>query len=71
MLDGAQKTFERMPERDVVSWTTIILAYGQAKCEDVAFKLFGVMLSNRRFPPSFSACASLGTTKSLGNKFMR
>ncbi|KAM1717758.1 hypothetical protein ACFX11_025556 [Malus domestica] len=68
-LDDAQKAFEQMPKRDVVSWSAIISAYEQAGQGDIAFKLFLEMLSRGLKPNQstitslLSACGYLGATK--------
>ncbi|KAI3736265.1 hypothetical protein L6452_15804 [Arctium lappa] len=42
-LDEARKVFDKMPQRDVVSWTTLISGYSQSGCIDEARKVFEMM----------------------------
>jgi pentatricopeptide repeat protein len=69
-LDLAQKIFETMPERSVVSWNAIIDAFVRLGEFDTALKLFGEM--QNIFEPDghtmqtvIRACAGLGAV-SLG-----
>lgn len=43
MLDTASKIFNRITEKDVASWNTMILGYGMHAQIDVAFTLFDLM----------------------------
>ncbi|XP_068649399.1 pentatricopeptide repeat-containing protein At2g03880, mitochondrial [Aristolochia californica] len=43
LIDEAQKLFDGMPERNVVSWTTLIAAYTNSNCGEKALKLLVVM----------------------------
>ncbi|XP_047328570.1 pentatricopeptide repeat-containing protein At2g22410, mitochondrial-like [Impatiens glandulifera] len=45
-LFNAVKVFDESPERDVVSWTTMIDAYSQNHLPDEALNLFNLMLSS-------------------------
>ncbi|XP_059648908.1 pentatricopeptide repeat-containing protein At1g59720, chloroplastic/mitochondrial [Cornus florida] len=69
-LESAQKVFENMPERSVVSWNVMIDAFVQLGEFDKALKLFGEM--QKLFEPDgyaiqsvLSACGDLGAL-SLG-----
>ncbi|KAJ0010782.1 hypothetical protein Pint_33834 [Pistacia integerrima] len=44
LLEDAKTLFDKMPERTVVSWTTMIWAYCNAKMNDKVFKFFILML---------------------------
>ncbi|KAK8456871.1 hypothetical protein SEVIR_3G087000v4 [Setaria viridis] len=43
MLDTASKIFNRITQKDVASWNTMILGYGMLGQLDVAFELFDLM----------------------------
>jgi pentatricopeptide repeat protein len=43
MLDTASKIFNRITQKDVASWNTMILGYGMHGQIDVAFELFDLM----------------------------
>eukprot|EP01018_Ginkgo_biloba_P034481 Gb_05488 [translate_table: standard] len=64
-MENAHKVFVNMPERNVVSWTAMILGYSQNGHGEVALKLFCQMLCTGLTPDQFtfvivlSACASL------------
>ncbi|XP_062084353.1 pentatricopeptide repeat-containing protein At4g02750-like [Humulus lupulus] len=69
MLPEARKVFDKMPKRDVVSWTAIISAYEQAGQVDTALKLFLEMLTRGIKPNALtvtsvlSACGCRGATR--------
>ncbi|KAL4572768.1 hypothetical protein LXL04_019551 [Taraxacum kok-saghyz] len=46
LLDDAQALFDQMPERNVVSWTTMISAFSTAKLDDKAMEFLILMLRN-------------------------
>ena len=49
LVDEAVKLFDEIPERNLVSWTSMILGYAQNGCVDEAYKpeLSGVTLHTR------------------------
>ncbi|GAB2301064.1 hypothetical protein Dimus_035100 [Dionaea muscipula] len=49
-LHTAQKCFDRMPEHDIVSWSTIIAGYGSHGKGEIALKLFSSFLHSRFQP---------------------
>ncbi|KAL5975235.1 hypothetical protein ACLOJK_031914 [Asimina triloba] len=64
-IEAARKLFDEMPERDVVSWTTMISGYVQSNQPKEAFLLFDEMISEG-FQPNkvtvmslLSACGQL------------
>nr|ABR17838.1 unknown [Picea sitchensis] len=65
-VNTAQKLFERMPEQDVVSWTTMILAYGIHGHGEDALALFskmqetGTKLDHIAFTAILTACSHAG-----------
>ncbi|EAZ35608.1 hypothetical protein OsJ_19898 [Oryza sativa Japonica Group] len=65
-LAQAQELFDEMPERSVVSWTTLIIGYGMHGQGDIAVDLFETMVSEATAPDSvamvglLSACSHAG-----------
>ncbi|XP_052209604.1 pentatricopeptide repeat-containing protein At2g22410, mitochondrial-like [Diospyros lotus] len=65
-LTHAQQLFDECPERDVVSWTTMIDGYAQNSMCDEALRLFDLMLSSGIEPNDvtmitvLSACSQKG-----------
>ncbi|XP_057812580.2 pentatricopeptide repeat-containing protein At3g24000, mitochondrial [Cryptomeria japonica] len=65
-IDDAQKIFNRMPERDVVAWTTLIVGYAQHGLGREALELFekmqvaGVKPNHITFVGVLSACSHMG-----------
>lgn len=66
-LSHARRVFERMPYRNVVSWTTMILGYVQVEKADIALQLYtrmqkeGVVPNHRTFVAVLKACANVAT----------
>ncbi|KDP32723.1 hypothetical protein JCGZ_12015 [Jatropha curcas] len=58
-LTSASCAFDRIMERDVVCWTTMITAFSQQGHEDEAFRLFSQMLSEGLMPNEFTVCSVL------------
>ncbi|KAF6149259.1 hypothetical protein GIB67_026115 [Kingdonia uniflora] len=58
-LSGSFRVFDRMPGRDVVSWTTMITACAQHGCGEQAFLLFSKMQSVGFSPNEFTVCSVL------------
>ncbi|OVA13024.1 Pentatricopeptide repeat [Macleaya cordata] len=58
-LSGAFRCFDRMPERDVVCWTTMITACAQHGHGKKAFSLFSWMLTEGYSPNEFTVCSVL------------
>ncbi|XP_075674186.1 pentatricopeptide repeat-containing protein At2g03880, mitochondrial [Castanea sativa] len=54
LLDEAQELFDQMPERNVVSWTTMISAYTNAKLNAKALKSLILMLREGVMPNMFT-----------------
>ncbi|KAF7836558.1 pentatricopeptide repeat-containing protein [Senna tora] len=71
LLEEAQILFEEMPERNVVSWTTMISAYSSSKLTEKALNLLKLMLRNGVMPNMFTyssvlrACERLSDLKQL------
>ena len=49
-MNSARKLFDEMPERDAVSWNSIVSAYASIGCWDEAFELFGRMRMEEKEP---------------------
>lgn len=68
-LKDARKVFDEMPEKNVVSWTSVIAGYTQHGQETDAVKLFLTMRQSGVMPDQFTygnvirACSSLGATE--------
>ncbi|KAB1209876.1 hypothetical protein CJ030_MR6G004358 [Morella rubra] len=77
LLDEAQALFDRMPERNVVSWTTIISAYTNAKLNDRALEFLLLMLRQGVMPNMFTyssvlrACDGLSILKQLHSSIIK
>ncbi|KAK7363244.1 hypothetical protein VNO77_05378 [Canavalia gladiata] len=77
LLEEAQLLFDKMPERNVVSWTTMISAYSNAKLNDRAMRLLVFMLREGVMPNMFTfssvlrACERLADLKQLHSCMMK
>ncbi|KAK2383673.1 pentatricopeptide repeat-containing protein, mitochondrial [Trifolium repens] len=77
LLEEAQILFDKMPERNVVSWTTIISAYSYAKLNDRAMKLLifmlrdGVMPNMYTFSSVLRACERLCDLKQVHSSILK
>uniref|UniRef100_A0A7N0U7L8 DYW domain-containing protein n=1 Tax=Kalanchoe fedtschenkoi TaxID=63787 RepID=A0A7N0U7L8_KALFE len=71
LLDEAMKLFDKMPERNVVSWTTMIAAFSNVGMSGDALEFFVLMLRSGVRPNMFTfssvlrACESLRTLRQL------
>ncbi|KAI8013701.1 Pentatricopeptide repeat-containing protein [Camellia lanceoleosa] len=71
-LVGAFRVFDQMPNHDVVSWTTIIIACSQLGWVEDAFLLFSWMLLEGFAPNEFTVCRVLNACGDEGElKFGR
>lgn len=67
-LENAWGVFDMMPERNVITWNTLIAAYGQCKHMNEFLQLFqqmqleGVILNELTFIIILSTCASMSAT---------
>lgn len=67
-LLGASRMFDRMPNRDVISWTSMITAYAQNGHGEEAFLMFSQMQYYGFHPNEFTVCSVLkacGEVKAL------
>ncbi|TMW86418.1 hypothetical protein EJD97_021403 [Solanum chilense] len=80
-FDDAQQLFDRMPERNIISWTTLISSYSKLGMYEKALGCFRSMNLEDGFGPNgytyvaaLSACSSLGaerTGKELHGRMLR
>lgn len=67
MLDDARELFDQMPERDFVSWTTMISAYANAKLNDKALEFLILMLREGVKPNMYTYSSVLRACDGLSN----
>lgn len=66
-IKSAETVFKRMAEKNVISWTAMLVGYGQNGCSEEAVKIFFEMQRNGVEPDDFtlgsviSSCANLAT----------
>ncbi|XP_010536458.1 PREDICTED: pentatricopeptide repeat-containing protein At2g03880, mitochondrial [Tarenaya hassleriana] len=71
LLDDAQLLFDQLPDRNVVSWTTMISAYSNSKLHRKALELLALMLSEGARPNMYTfssvlrACNELASVRML------
>ncbi|XP_051116541.1 pentatricopeptide repeat-containing protein At2g03880, mitochondrial isoform X2 [Andrographis paniculata] len=71
LLDEAQALFDRMPERNFVSWTTMISAYSSADFDQKALRMLVMMLRDGARPNMYTfssvlrACQGFSDLKQL------
>ncbi|KAF8402675.1 hypothetical protein HHK36_010764 [Tetracentron sinense] len=71
-LDQAYQTFVKIPERDVVSWNSMITAFVQADCPEMALELFHGMEADNMKPNDVTMVSLLSAcAKKLDLKFGR
>ncbi|XP_057471930.1 pentatricopeptide repeat-containing protein At2g27610-like [Actinidia eriantha] len=68
-IDEARKVFDKMPERNLISWTTLITWYSQMGLAEEALSCFRLMVGDGFRPNHYtyvgaiSACASVGSAR--------
>ncbi|KAL2343715.1 hypothetical protein Fmac_005000 [Flemingia macrophylla] len=67
LLEEAQVLFDKMPERNVVSWTTMISAYSNARVNDRAMRLLVFMLRDGVMPNMFTFSSVLRSCERLSD----
>ncbi|XP_062092408.1 pentatricopeptide repeat-containing protein At2g33680-like isoform X2 [Humulus lupulus] len=65
LLEDVRKVFDRMEERDVVSWTTLVAAYSQCSEYEEAFVTFSKMREEGFTPNQFTFSTVLDVSASL------
>ncbi|XP_021900944.1 pentatricopeptide repeat-containing protein At4g14170, partial [Carica papaya] len=74
-LNHAHNLFDKMPERDIISWSSLISGYGLSGNVNLALSLFNTMLENRVKPNGvtflgvLSACAHGGLVEKARGYF--
>ncbi|KAL6145858.1 hypothetical protein ACLB2K_056542 [Fragaria x ananassa] len=66
----ARKVFDEMPERNVVSWTSLIAGYSQNRQEDKAVELYFQMLRSGCKPDQFTFGSVVKACSGLGNVWL-
>ncbi|KAM1409046.1 hypothetical protein ACFX2I_009487 [Malus domestica] len=69
-LADARKVFDAMPERNVVSWTSLISGYSQNSQEDKAIELYFQMLRAGCVPDHFTFGSVLKACSGLRNELL-
>ncbi|KAF4369195.1 hypothetical protein F8388_023059 [Cannabis sativa] len=54
LLEDVRTTFDRREERDIVSWTTLVVAYSQCSEYEEALKTFSKMREDGFIPNQFT-----------------
>ncbi|XP_028785466.1 pentatricopeptide repeat-containing protein At5g52850, chloroplastic [Neltuma alba] len=65
-VEHARHFFDEMPQRDVVSWTSILSAYVKSGHHYEALEIFGTMLNSGQFPNEFTLSSALRSCSALG-----
>ncbi|XP_058075561.1 pentatricopeptide repeat-containing protein At3g12770-like [Magnolia sinica] len=67
-LETARQLFDEMPQRNIVSWTSIISVYSQSGFPDEALRLYGMMKSAGEIKPNaFTYTIALNSCAKTGN----
>lgn len=66
-IDEAYKMFDRMPERDLVSWNTIIAGYAQNGFSNMALQLFVQMQKEGQRPDFVTVVSIIPSVASIGS----
>ncbi|XP_021806780.1 pentatricopeptide repeat-containing protein At3g53360, mitochondrial [Prunus avium] len=69
-VKDAGKVFDAMPERNVVSWTSLISGHSQNKQEDKAIELYFEMLRSGCRPDHFTFGSIIKACSGLGNAWL-
>lgn len=67
LLDEAQALFDQMPEKNVISWTTMIAAYSNTELYLKAFQMLILMIRDRVRPNMYTYSSVLRSCKELTN----
>ncbi|KAL9229137.1 hypothetical protein vseg_004638 [Gypsophila vaccaria] len=71
-IRNAHNVFDQMPERNIVSWTSLMGGYNAVRSPKMALELFSRMLEEKVLPNEFTlstvinACAAIGDVKTGG-----
>lgn len=66
LMHEARQLFDDMPERDVISWSTLISGYVQNRCADTALQLFFSMLNAGVEPNEITLASALSAVADSG-----
>lgn len=66
MVDHAREVFNEMPERDVISWSSMISGYSQTEQPHMALELYHEMIACRIKPNEITMVSVLSAIASLG-----
>lgn len=66
-LDDAQKVFDEMPNRDVLTWTVLISGFARVRCSEMALRLFREMLVEGVSPNHFTLSSVLKLCSRVGD----
>lgn len=64
-LNDARKVFDKMSQKDVISWSTLISGYTQQGFNKEALELYWQMLVQRIFPDKYTVSSILGACANL------
>ncbi|KAK7391316.1 hypothetical protein VNO78_19730 [Psophocarpus tetragonolobus] len=62
----ARHLFDEMPQKDVVSWTTLLSVHTRNKHHFEALELFDIMLGSGQYPNEFTLSSALRSCSALG-----
>ncbi|CAJ2629950.1 unnamed protein product [Trifolium pratense] len=65
-LHHARHLFDEMPDKDVVSWTTVLSSHTKNKYHFDALELFDMMLGSGQYPNEFTLSSALRSCSALG-----
>ena len=65
-VEHAQLFFDEMPQKDVVSWTSILSANVKSGYHQKALEIFGMMLYSRQCPNEFTLSTALRSCSDMG-----
>ncbi|CAL1374124.1 unnamed protein product [Linum trigynum] len=66
-IDDAYRMFDRMPDRDLVSWNTIVSGYAQNGVARVALELVSKMFEEGQRPDSITVVSTLPAAADVGS----
>ncbi|KAF8673896.1 hypothetical protein HU200_048343 [Digitaria exilis] len=66
LMHEAQQLFDDMPERDTISWSTLISGYVLNRCSDIALQLFFSMLNAGAEPNEITLASALTAVAESG-----
>ncbi|GMP68373.1 hypothetical protein CsSME_00028009 [Camellia sinensis var. sinensis] len=67
LIDDARNVFDRMPEQNVISWTTFVTWFSQMGLSEEALNCFRSMVAAGFLPNHYSYASALSACASIGN----